>query len=468
MKRFTQQFNKEAKKITLTAREQEELLARVETYMEYHPLPKTEKESVAHITSPLRVSEPIRFIHIPRNFVVAMTTMTAMFLFVVVPAMAEQSMPGNILHPIKIHVNEEIKGAFLSGEERVAWETSRVERRLAEARRLATLGRLTPEIEARVAESVTKQKNVAREQIAFLESTDGEAATMATMAMTSMFEVQDTLFDSVRPAEDRTTSELSRIIETSREESESQSELAVVSEAKLLAKIEQHATRAYEILLGLEGVIDTSEKENITRRLNDLERLLGDYSGDVVLTEAEKIAGLRTVWSDLQKLISYMNAFNGSVSVDVEQVVPVRLTYDERVQKLRDTQTILAERIQKLSFIVENYPDDIRLEKLQAVLPEITTTITRIDTVSPVDINSVEAAIAEVRDKLQSLEQSVPVEIMVEAENSLREEVDEFENEDPSEEDLINDTEEEITDEDTSVQPNDNDNDNEDEDIVLE
>lgn len=409
MKRFVQQFNKGAQKISLSTREQEELLGRIEAYMEYHPLPKDRQQT--DFISPLQITEPVRFIRIPRRFFAALTTVTAMFLFVVVPAMAEQSMPGNMLHPIKIHVNEEIRGLFLSGEERVAWETNRVERRLAEARRLAVLGRLTPEIEARVAESVMRQKNTARNQITSLETTDADAATMATMAMASMLEVQETLLDSVRSGSEEAVSELSQVIESSREESKEKTETAVVSEAKLLAMIEQHATRAYEILLGLEKKVEATEKENIIRRLSDFERTLSEYTSDVVLTEEEKIVGLRAVWGDLQKLISYMNSLRDSSSIDVERVVPMRLTYDERVQKLRDEQAILTERQQKLITLSENHPTAESLEKIRFSTPLMVENLALVQTVNPGNIKTVENAVQEVRHQIESLEKSIPAEL---------------------------------------------------------
>jgi len=438
MKRFTQQFHKEAQKISLTAREREALLSRVESYMEYHPLPQVANETAPQVT-PLLVSESMRFIRIPRRFLMASTSIMAMFLFVVVPAMAEQAMPGNILYPIKIHVNEEIRGSFLSGEERVRWETERVERRLAEARRLMILGKLTPEIEARVAESVTKQKNVAREQIVTLETTDSDAATMATMAMASMFEVQETLIHAAREGEQEASSELSRVLEDSRVESRARGDVAVVSEDKLMIMIERHATRAFEILLGLEKNIERGEKENITRRLNDIERTLVELTSDVVISEEEKLAGLRSVWSDLQKLISYMNSLREATSVEVENVVPMRLTYDERVSKLKDEYEILEIRREKLEHLIAQNPNHEALEKALFVLPSMIEKLEQVAVVSPINIKAVETGVQEVRAQLDSLERSIPADLWrtgtIVGDNSDSEETDEVDTNDGEEDD---------------------------------
>ncbi len=51
---------------------------------------------------------------------------------------AEQSLPGDPLYPVKVSVNENVRGAFaFSPEARAQWETHRLERRFDETERLA-------------------------------------------------------------------------------------------------------------------------------------------------------------------------------------------------------------------------------------------------------------------------------------------------------------------------------------------
>jgi len=420
MKRFIQQFNKESNKITLTARERDELLSRIEAYMEYHPLSSTLKKSQdSSLMSSLRVTEPMHFVRIPRRFLTAFSTAITMFMLVVVPAMAEQAMPGNMLHPIKVHVNEEIRGYFLSGEDRVRWETERVERRLAEARRLAMLGRLTPEIEARVAEAVIRQKDVTRNQIATLETSDGDAATMATLALVSVFEVQETLLEAVFPPSDDVPGHLSSIIETGKEETKARGNVAIVSEARLLAMLEQHATRAYELLLGLQKTIDETERERILKRLENVETTLADYTGAVYVSEEERLAGLRDVWGDLQKLISYMNSLRDKAPIALDQVVPIRLTYDERVAKLRDEKSSLRirfERLEKVSEVGLTLPI---LEKFLFAAPIMKEQFGLMDTVNPGNIRILEQKIIEIRNQLDVIEKSIPAEMLFDIDSQI-------------------------------------------------
>lgn len=56
---------------------------------------------------------------------------------------AEKALPGDILYPVKLEVNEKIRGwASISEESKADWEVARAERRLSEAEQLVTNGSL--------------------------------------------------------------------------------------------------------------------------------------------------------------------------------------------------------------------------------------------------------------------------------------------------------------------------------------
>ncbi len=66
---------------------------------------------------------------------------------------AEASVPGDLLYPIKVSVNEEVRASLtFSGEEKGKWETERAERRLEEAATLAVQGKLTTEVKKELVE----------------------------------------------------------------------------------------------------------------------------------------------------------------------------------------------------------------------------------------------------------------------------------------------------------------------------
>jgi len=64
---------------------------------------------------------------------------------------AESSLPGDLLYPIKVSVNEEIRATVtISDEAKARWDARRAERRLEEMETLAAEGRLDAEVRANV------------------------------------------------------------------------------------------------------------------------------------------------------------------------------------------------------------------------------------------------------------------------------------------------------------------------------
>ncbi len=83
---------------------------------------------------------------------------------------AERALPGELLHLVKTHVNEEIRLAFSFTEEsRVSWETKRMERRLREVHALALKGDLTPDIEEKIVLQLETQAEKVTAHIAAIE-----------------------------------------------------------------------------------------------------------------------------------------------------------------------------------------------------------------------------------------------------------------------------------------------------------
>ncbi|MDP3741459.1 MAG: DUF5667 domain-containing protein [bacterium] len=86
---------------------------------------------------------------------------------------AEKAMPGDMLYPIKITVNEEAR-AFVSfdSEAKAEWEIRRTERRLEEAEHLAAQGRLDAEVSERIEANFQEHAERVRVRIADFEAKD--------------------------------------------------------------------------------------------------------------------------------------------------------------------------------------------------------------------------------------------------------------------------------------------------------
>jgi len=86
---------------------------------------------------------------------------------------AQGSLPGDVLYPVKIGVNEKVAGSFMLNETaRANWEAYLAEVRLTEAQKLALENRLSAELAARLEDNFEKFAERVENRIEKLESKD--------------------------------------------------------------------------------------------------------------------------------------------------------------------------------------------------------------------------------------------------------------------------------------------------------
>lgn len=90
---------------------------------------------------------------------------------------AESAVPGDVLYPIKVSVNEEVRSAFAQGHEKKAeWEAVRAERRLEEAATLAVQGTLDDARREYLATRFERHADAVVSNAGALEESDAPAA----------------------------------------------------------------------------------------------------------------------------------------------------------------------------------------------------------------------------------------------------------------------------------------------------
>jgi hypothetical protein len=95
---------------------------------------------------------------------------------------AENALPGDVLYPIKIHVNESVQGSLaVSQASKAEWNTQLMTRRLEEAETLTVQDRLTPVARADIQTQLLKSAQSFDENVAALAGTDNGAAAVATV-----------------------------------------------------------------------------------------------------------------------------------------------------------------------------------------------------------------------------------------------------------------------------------------------
>ena len=76
---------------------------------------------------------------------------------------SENSLPGDVLYPLKVSFNEEVRSALtLSGESKTDWEVRRAERRVEEAEKLAEKGKLSEEVKIKIEANFERQAERAK------------------------------------------------------------------------------------------------------------------------------------------------------------------------------------------------------------------------------------------------------------------------------------------------------------------
>lgn len=90
---------------------------------------------------------------------------------------ANNTVPGDILYPIKVNVNEQLHSAVsFSNESKAAFEAERANRRLVEAEQLAAQGKLTAEVAADLNARFVEESDASRAYLADVEKENPEAA----------------------------------------------------------------------------------------------------------------------------------------------------------------------------------------------------------------------------------------------------------------------------------------------------
>lgn len=144
MSKFSEQLHKVTEDIKLSSSEQSALRERVLSYMEHKPLrikPQVTPEPFLNIFS---------FSYV--RYAAPVVLVAVIFVSGGVSYAAEGAVPGDVLYPVKIHVNEEVATALIfNDEEKLTWNMRRAERRLEEASALAADGALSEETQSDLA-----------------------------------------------------------------------------------------------------------------------------------------------------------------------------------------------------------------------------------------------------------------------------------------------------------------------------
>lgn len=190
--------------IVLTSEERERMRSALHTHMTSHPFPDVP------VPSPLYLSGVRVFVVRHQFFASALALVLILFVSGgTVAFAAEGSLPGDVLYPIKVSVNEELvlRFAARTPEAKAAFEAHRLERRLEEAEDLVAQGRMTQEKRVVLETNIHMHASHARVERAFEEAND-DAAVAADIRLESLLNAHAEVLASLSASEDEDVSGL--------------------------------------------------------------------------------------------------------------------------------------------------------------------------------------------------------------------------------------------------------------------
>lgn len=404
-------FTKEINTIRLTPRERRALRARVVAYMEYYPLDRA-------VTGSTHVGI---FIVLRRIRLYRIAGTAAALLLVAVPVLAEQSLPGDALYPVKVRFNEGIRSQLLfSPYGKMQWETARVERRVAEARLLSAAGELTQEKEQTLERTIQSHTDAFQEQLAELRESDTTNAAIAEVTLESALEVQSAVLTTeiAHEASGTTQNEgdiqgLAEIVEQAQADITSPTDDSAASAMydALLPRVGDNASRIQTLLEDPASELMEPHKADVSGRLSKADALASRAKEAHEAGQDDEAAGLlRNALAVTEKLLSFMTDADLRTNVSLNALLPQEVP-DEAVASVVERASLLfSEQYVSLAAAIEalggsRKADALRqLEKLGVVLARMK------DKIEEEDFRAAERLVEEVETSVRHLEETSRVQ----------------------------------------------------------
>ncbi len=381
MKRFKEQFNNQAKKITLSSTEKNSLRERIVSYVEYHPIPHRK----AQVFDEKCLIKKKGFLHFFSLYWRRLAGVFSIFLFIFIPFMAERSLPGDILYAVKVGLNEEIRSSInRSPYKNIEWETERLNRRLNEIQVLVKEGKMTHDQEEKVAMAVQNHSDSARASIEKLRIQDEDEAAMAEIALNALLDVHTVVFlnqkretyhiddkNEVYPSEERRNMILTAL-ENSRGQQDVFRDASGPTYEGLMRRIEVESGRAYELLLVVSDYASDDALISLNRHLEDVERKVqSGIETYEVGNETEARVILAEALTSIRRVISFVSSIELSKTVDINKILPIEYTAEELSDELRFRKEKLQVRyLYVLDKFNANATTSVSVKKFDALLSE--------------------------------------------------------------------------------------------------
>lgn len=321
-------FSTEVKKITLTVSERENLRGRLLSYISYYPLPI--KRLVGRPTFVQIGGHALNTLFHARKI---MSACALMVVLVFIPFVAEQSLPGDTLYPVKVRFNEEIQSQLLSSPyEKIQWETERVGRRVAEAQILLAEGKLTKENADTLNETARLHTDALKTQLAEFRADDATGATVAEVALESALDVQSAVLDAEIAHEASSTSpneggvsDLAAIVREARDGVVASGIGAVGSTteiyAQLTERISTNKTRIETLSQSFSGELTDEQQTSLQGYLTNIDTTIATAQTASTTDIDTTVVSLRDTLAQTEKIVAFLSDFDVRSNVSLQSLI---------------------------------------------------------------------------------------------------------------------------------------------------
>ena len=224
-KEFLKELKLESKSIKLTTEEAKEMHSYVADFVNLH----TEE-----------VSKNIRSPYFTKSSLVMAFSSFAIvaLIFVGTTFAASSSLPGDALYPIKVNINEQVKGLFITGDAKnAAWHEELISQRLTEAETLASQGKLDEKAQAQLSVSFDNSVKKFNSNLVSIQESDLDAAASTSAHFQYTLQAHQAVLNRLSDEVAKVSGKISSLLGAIDKELASSTEVQANIETKLIARV---------------------------------------------------------------------------------------------------------------------------------------------------------------------------------------------------------------------------------------
>lgn len=241
-------LQREAAHVSLTHDEKINIKGRLDACVRENPAVRTKPDIRYTTQKPAQTSFISYIISQLTQKPMAITLIIVLFLGGGGAYAAETSLPGDALYPIKIEVNERIRGwAAISGEADAQWEARIAERRLEEAERLAAENRLSMNARTEIESNFEAHAKRAHEHLDQLEANEKiDAAVDISSRFETSLRAHTAILERLSVEQESARAEIRPLLIRVRAQTNTAAETRKDTEVKISARAEADVRTAAE------------------------------------------------------------------------------------------------------------------------------------------------------------------------------------------------------------------------------